>query len=243
MQELLVRVKLPGLQQANQAQLGVKPRHLTVSVPYKYHLHLSLPYTVTPAEGRASFNAAKQQLEVVLPVVPTQTSISGPALLPLQAQAQLQQQQSDHQSDMASSSTSGANAQDPSLDELIASSSDLVSSSSVDAAIHSRCRRGVTDQSGAEQQHQVAVIAGSSAEQQTKQMPELTQNQRRWHELHQPPSSIPPVGTARVQPAISTAVQADTVNEHMHADALLQAAASGDLLHIHCLLPVNWHTM
>ena len=224
-QELLIRAKLPGLQRASQAQLNVTVKQLIVSVPSKYYLHLNLPYNVASEEGRASFNAAKQQLEVVLPVVPPPTPVPAPSVLPLEAQMQLQHQQSDYQCDMASSSSSGATAQQPPVD-LTASSSNLVSSSA-DAALQSKHRADLTDQSAAGRQHQVDVTAGSS-EQHSKQMPELTENQRRWQEVHRP---SPIVSTAGVQPATSTAAEAETIN----ADALQQAAASGHLLHMHGL--------
>ena len=70
LQELVVRIKLPGVQQANQAHLNIELQKLTLSVAARYHLQLPLPYRVAEAEGTASFNSAKQLLEVILPVLP-----------------------------------------------------------------------------------------------------------------------------------------------------------------------------
>ena len=93
----MVRVKLPGLKQASQAQLNVTSQQLTVSVPGKYHLHLDLPYAVAEAEGSASFNPAKQRLEVTLPARPPKAPAMPIGLHLIQASGRLQMQALLHQ--------------------------------------------------------------------------------------------------------------------------------------------------
>nr|XP_028563935.1 protein kintoun [Podarcis muralis] len=70
--ELVVTVELPCLGSAAQAELEVRGRELRLESrrPAAYSLRLPLPYAVDEAAGKATFNKAKRQLVVVLPVLP-----------------------------------------------------------------------------------------------------------------------------------------------------------------------------
>ncbi|XP_070604983.1 protein kintoun isoform X2 [Erythrolamprus reginae] len=69
--ELVVTIELPLLSSAAQAQLEIRGRELQLDSqrPAAYHLRVPLPYVVDESSGRATFNKAKKQLAVVLPVL------------------------------------------------------------------------------------------------------------------------------------------------------------------------------
>ncbi|XP_007442530.1 protein kintoun [Python bivittatus] len=69
--ELVVTIELPLLSCAAQAQLEICGQELQLDSqrPAAYQLRLPLPYPVDEGRGRATFNKAKKQLVVVLPVL------------------------------------------------------------------------------------------------------------------------------------------------------------------------------
>ncbi|XP_015683087.1 protein kintoun [Protobothrops mucrosquamatus] len=69
--ELVVTIELPLLSSAAQAQLEIRGQELQLDSqrPAAYHLRVPLPYAVEENRGRATFNKAKKQLVVVLPVL------------------------------------------------------------------------------------------------------------------------------------------------------------------------------
>ncbi|XP_063146643.1 protein kintoun [Candoia aspera] len=69
--ELVVTIELPLLSSAAQAQLEIRGQELQLDSqrPAAYHLRLPLPYPVDEGRGRATFNKAKKQLVVILPVL------------------------------------------------------------------------------------------------------------------------------------------------------------------------------
>ena len=70
MQELVVRVTLPGISSVSGVQLDVSRCDISVHVPGKYLLQSApLPFPVDSDRGRAKFDKARGQLEVVLPVL------------------------------------------------------------------------------------------------------------------------------------------------------------------------------
>ena len=70
MQELVVRVTLPGVSSVSGVQLDVSRCDISVHVPGKYLLQSApLPFPVDSDQGRAKFDKARGQLEVVLPVL------------------------------------------------------------------------------------------------------------------------------------------------------------------------------
>ncbi|XP_033028410.1 protein kintoun [Lacerta agilis] len=80
--ELVVTVELPCLSSAAQAQLEVRGRELQLESrrpAAAYSLRVPLPYAVDEAAGKATFNKAKRQLVVVLPVLlpPAETEEKG----------------------------------------------------------------------------------------------------------------------------------------------------------------------
>lgn len=194
LQELVVRVKLPGLKQASQAQLNVTPQHLTVSVPGKHHLQLNLPYAVAETEGSASFNPAKQQLEVTLPVVPPKAPAMTSAQPTPEQQGQTDAVAGPSDNDQSERHTEGK--QQPTRTVTPASTSDAADGSTSTAqqssglAQAARTADGSTtaadDSRQAAEPQDTASAAGSGSQAPGMEQPLLTENQRRWLELHQP---------------------------------------------------------
>ncbi|KAM9147327.1 protein kintoun [Pangshura tecta] len=79
--ELVVTVELPLLSSAGQAALEIRGRELRLdSQRPAYRLRLRLPYAVDEGRGQATFNKAKRQLLVTLPVLPPPgPSLAAPA--------------------------------------------------------------------------------------------------------------------------------------------------------------------
>ena len=67
--ELVLRVTLPGVDSASVVDLDLSRSQVSIHVESKYKLKASLPYPVDSDRGRAKFDKAKSQLEVVMPVV------------------------------------------------------------------------------------------------------------------------------------------------------------------------------
>ena len=221
LQELVVRIHLPGVQQASQAQLNIEPQHLDLSVAGRYKLHLPLPYRVAEAEGSASFNAARAQLEVTLPVIPPKTPPRPAATGASSSQQQQQQQQSeaqtsadvhknslqhDGQAAHSQSQAQSASTDEPASGTSLAAQSNRASDSAGSSSELQK-RPNASDPSSS---YQVAAVQAQSQK--------LTDNQRKWAAMHQVPSTSTSV-TDSVLPV--AAEQADDV------DALLAAAAAG----------------
>ncbi|XP_061172788.1 protein kintoun-like [Saccostrea echinata] len=70
--ELEIRIELPLLDSANQVELDVFEKKLSLSSekPAKYKLDLNLPYPVDDEQGSARFDKSKHCLIVTLPVLP-----------------------------------------------------------------------------------------------------------------------------------------------------------------------------
>lgn len=230
LQELVVRVKLPGLKQASQAQLNVTSQQLTVSVPGKYLLRLDLPYAVAEAEGSASFNPAKQQLEVTLPAIPPKA----PAMATAQLDQQQDQQQGQQQVSVSRSDSDlvGRQDQDSRQQPLSDTGTHELASSSASAAQPSM-RQGdssisaakAPSQAGrAQQAPATAPVAAEGTSSEADRQPQelLTENQQRWQELHQPTATA--ANHADAQPAQHT----------VDVDAMQQAAAAGLLIDFYC---------
>ena len=66
----MVRIHLPGLASAAAVDLDVSRNRLVVRVPSRFCLDLVLPHLVDEDLGKAKFDKALQQLEVLLPVRP-----------------------------------------------------------------------------------------------------------------------------------------------------------------------------
>ncbi|XP_061468608.1 protein kintoun isoform X2 [Rhineura floridana] len=102
--ELVVTVELPLLSSAAQAQLEIREQELQLDSqrPAAYRLRLPLPYAVDEGSGRATFNKARKQLVVTLPVLRK----PGPAYLPSD-EASLEKEE-EEQEEPAPSSESGS---------------------------------------------------------------------------------------------------------------------------------------
>ena len=233
LQELVVRVKLPGLKQASQAQLNVTPRHLTVSVPGKHHLQLNLPYAVAETEGSASFNPVKQQLEVTLPVVPPKAPAMTSAQPTPDQQGQTDAMAGPSDSDQSKSHTEGK--QQPTETVTPASTSDAAAGSTSTAqqseSLAQAARTGDGSSTAADESHQAAqpqdeaTAAGSGSQAPAKEQQQLTQNQRRWLELHQPAANSAAVDQDQ---AVAQSAKSQATEETADMEAVQQAAAAGE---------------
>ena len=216
LQELVVRINLPGTQHAKQAQLNVESEKLTLTVAGKYHLQLTLPHSIVVAEGTASFNSSKQQLEVVLPVVPAASSPS--TVKPIQLQQQ-QQQQQQAKAETQSQERDSNNAHQLS-DSMHESNSTATSSA---CAVPPPWEAAPKDDQlpGIGHSQQDTNQDGVAVPQQARDRPTtepLTANQRKWQELHPKASS-----------SMDNVMQASAPNVAAPADAdtLRAAAAAG----------------
>lgn len=217
-QELVIRVKLLGVQQASQAQLNIQPDSMSLSVPGKYNLDLPLPYKVAEADGSASFNAAKQQLEVTLPVVPPP-----PPRTASRSDNNLSQQEQQLQSPAGKTSdtrqpSAGINSENQ---HGLESSSDQVSDEpgTTDAAPQNVADSGQMSTSSSRQQHGWGVHTDSKGHRSGSQMQRLTKNQRKWLELHPVASTSAPSPAEQSEAALTV--------ETVSPDTLLAAAAAG----------------
>lgn len=181
LQELVIRINLPGTQHAKQAELNVESEKLNLSVTGKYHLQLFLPHRVAAAEGTASFNSSKQQLEVVLPVVPSPPSASTVKLTAQQQQARVGTQSQDTGASSAHESSDSVHDCD-----LASSSSACAVPSPEDTAPKDDqlAEFSLSQQDGRQERDGVAQHSSDSPTTEP-----LTANQRKWLELHPKASS------------------------------------------------------
>lgn len=213
LQELVIRVNLPGTQHAKQAELNVESEKLELTVTGKYHLQLFLPHRVAAAEGTASFNSSKQQLEMVLPVVPSAPSASTDTST---AQQQQQQQAKVGTQSQDRGASSAHECSDSMHDcDLASSLSACAISSPEDTAPKDDqlAEGSLTQQDGKEERGGVAQHSSESA----KTEP-LTANQRKWLELH--PKALSSKDDVTQSSASHAAATVDT-------DTLRAAAAAG----------------
>ena len=217
-QELVIRVKLLGVQQASQVQLSILPASMSLSVPGKYNLDLPLLYKVAEADGSASFNAAKQQLEVTLPVVP----------LPLPCTASRSDRNPSQQEQQVQSSAGKtldtrqpSSAMNSENQHRVVSSSHQVSDvlDATDAAPQDVDESDQASTSSSRQQQGSGVDTDSKGQRSGSQTQRLTKNQRKWLELH------PVASTSAPSPAVQC--EATPTVETVSPDTLLAAAAAG----------------
>lgn len=218
MQELVIRVKLLGVQQASQAQLNIQPGTMSLSVPGKYILDLPLPYKVAEADGSASFNAAKQQLEVTLPVVPPPLPrTASRSDRNLSQQEQQVQSPAGETSDSRQPSSAVNSENQPGLDSSSAHVSDVPDAT--DTAPQDVDESNQASTSSSRQQQDWGVDTDSKGQRSGSQTQRLTKNQRKWLEL-------PPVAsTSAPSPAVQS--EATPAEEVVSPDTLLAAAAAG----------------
>ncbi|DBA92788.1 hypothetical protein WJX77_000098 [Trebouxia sp. C0004] len=218
--ELVIRVKLLGVQQASQAQLNIQPDIMSLSVPGKYNLDLPLPYMVAEADGSASFNAAKQQLEVTLPVVPLPLPRTASRLDRNLSQQGQQVHSSAGETSVTSQPGSAMNSENW---HGLESSSHQVSDvpDATDAAPQDVNVSHQASTSSSRQQQGWGVDNDSKGQRSGSQTQRLTKNQRKWLELH------PVASTSAPSPAMQS--EATLTVETVSPDTLLGAAAAGDV--------------
>ena len=215
----MVRVHLPGVQQANQAQLNIESQTLSVSVPGRYHLSLPLPYKVAETDGTATFNAAKQQLEVTLPVVsPSQPCTDSH---PGSSQPVGQPQPSETRDTRQPGSTSKGKDQlsSESGRRDVTDEAHPTEPAQQDDAALDEASGSSSNNSSSTRQQGVPGVADSWGPPSNGQAHQLTENQRKWLELHPVASSSAPA--AAVDPPATPAAEPIS-----HA-SLLAAAAAG----------------
>lgn len=210
-------MKLVGVQQASQAQLDIQPHSLSLSVPGKYSLDLPLPYKVAEADGSASFNAAKQQLEVTLPIVPPplpRTASRSDRNLTQQEQ-QVQSSAGETPGTRQPSSAMGSENQHGCSDQ-ISNVPDAADGAPQDVDESDKVS---TSSSISKQQQGLGVDTDSKGQRSGSQTQRLTKNQRKWLELH------PLASTSAPSPAEQS--EATPTVETVTPDTLLAAAAAG----------------
>lgn len=175
----MVRIHLPGTQHAKQAHLNIQPQKLSLTVAGKYNLQLSLPHQVSAAEGTASFHSGKQQLEVVLPLVPLPISGDRPNTL----KSTMQQQQQQHSRQKIQSQDRGVSD----AHELVESLDDAVSAAPLSADVAPPANAAGDELPSVSPSQQHHSQEGEATAQQERDKPSsesLTKNQQKWLDLH-----------------------------------------------------------
>ena len=220
LQELVVRIKLPGVQQANQAHLNIELQKLTLSVAARYHLQLPLPYRVAEAEGTASFNSAKQLLEVILPVLPPKR----PAVDSVSHSAQHQQHQHQQQAvrEMLPPGRNPRSSDQPSFSSVTDATAVVDAAAVLSLGPDSGAAEADDSPSSSQsQQERIADESASARQGNDRQTQSMTENQRKWLELHPKTSTSNTLVDCAAQPEVSQAAAA--VDE----DSLTAAASAG----------------
>ena len=209
----MIRIDLPGTQHATQAELNVESEKLNLTVAGKYQLQLFLPHRVAAAEGTASFNSSKQQLEVILPVAP-----SAPSASTVKPTAQQQQPNAGPQSQdrgVGSAHESSDSVRD--CDSASSSSACAFSSPEDPAPKDDQPAEVGHNQQDRKQERDAVTLHSSDSPTTTP----LTANQRKWLGLHpKASSSKDDVMQSSASHAAAAAATADT-------DTLRAAAAAG----------------
>lgn len=196
----MVRIHLPGTQHAKQAELNVESQQLTLTVAGKYHLQLPLPHRVIAAEGTASFNSGKQQLEVVLPVIPSAPSAAtAKPPPPQQQQAEEETQYQDR----------GANNAHELSDSIHEPESAAASSACVDPPPGKAAPKGNQLPDAGHSQHDGDAVPQEASDRLATEP--LTANQRKWQELHPKASSSQDSPMQVSTSHVSAAADADTL--------------------------------
>lgn len=71
-QEVVIRVALPGVKRKEEIQMEPDLHGCHMRVRGRYRLSVQLKHTVDALAGHAQFDRAKQQLEIVMPIVAAQ---------------------------------------------------------------------------------------------------------------------------------------------------------------------------
>ena len=167
------------MQHAKQAELNVEPDQLTLTVAGKYHLQLPFPHTISAAEGTANFNSSKQQLEVVLPVVPPPPSADTSTMAEsITQQRQRQQAKLDAQSQDRGVNDAQEATESRHDSKLAATSSPCAVPAPEEAA--DQLPSISHSQQGRSQDRDAAARQDSEA----PATEPLTENQRKWGQLH-----------------------------------------------------------
>ena len=173
LQELLVRIHLPGVQRAQQAQLKVELQTLSLHVAGKYTLRLPLPCAVREADSTARFNGSKHELEVTLPVVLQPTSVA--AVAAVTGGVSIEQPLDSRDLAASDRGTGGvieaaSSSQQAATADTSASTASAVSSSS--GAVISEALQTSSSHSQLQEQGNSAQLGSNK--------PSLTDNQRKW---------------------------------------------------------------
>ena len=187
MQELVVRVTLPGVSSVSGVQLDVSRCDISVHVPGKYLLQSApLPFPVDSDQGRAKFDKARGQLEVVLPVLVPPLPAFQPAK-PLVEPVAAPEDQPD----------------------AAASSGDEVTSTAGGSAVTSVDQHATSDAESLERQLTPSQPDSSAAASTASEA--MTENEKRWADLHVPTADAESGGESGQQQQPSAEPSADPV--------------------------------
>lgn len=199
--ELVIRVKLPGLTSAAPVDLDVGPENVALCVPGQYKLEVTLRNKVDDAKGKAKFDKVKQQLELLLPVLPPPK----PAALPQRTDAMVTEVEAqDDESPAAPADTTDA----PKAGKAGANSSeDAEGQESTEAS----------SKAEGEQQQTSHDASGPTAEEQ------LTENERKWREMHAS-SAAAQEAAAAAETAAAASSQSEPASDQPQAQSTSNSA-------------------
>ncbi len=268
-------MQLPGCQSASELELDVDTESISLTLPGKYHLEAKLPFPVKEDKGRASFDKARQQLEVVLPVIP-------PPMPPRQTTATAADPDSNTSASFCSNASAAAAAADTSSVEAAAVTpataatdaesaaqadgtlagmpkseavgAHLVATPTLASADPSPAKAPANAAAAADAQHAAVATTGQAAAP-VADTDGMTQNERKWHQMHQQrqhsgldSTQQPATDAAAELEGSQSCTAACSSQEYLEppavagisAEALRSASAAGRDC-ICCLQILNWH--
>jgi hypothetical protein len=190
LQELVVRVDLPGVTCAADIDADISSTQLELLVPGKYRLLLQLPHAVDDSSSRARFHKDSQQLQLTLAVVPPEApqpllkAISTRPVAAAECSAAAGEVRGGPSSSDAGDASSGEadSSRAPRAEDNAAQQEEAASGiAAAPAAASGPCSAAAG--AGPE----LAAAASSSS---SSSGPQLTENQRNWLALHSQGGSL-----------------------------------------------------
>ncbi len=181
-----MRVQLPGVAAASAIELDVAGQQLALAVPGRFRLQLALPHAVDAARCRASFAREQQLLALTLPVLPPQAP-------PLPARAE-------------AAASAGQPHDDVLLGEEAKEGCAPAAAGSCEQQEDACCSSSAGGSSG--EGPESCGSSGPVAEQQ------LTENQRKWAELHGAGGRAVAAAGGQVQPGLGHATGRACFDSH-----------------------------
>ncbi|KAG2431522.1 hypothetical protein HXX76_009536 [Chlamydomonas incerta] len=208
--ELVVRVTLPDITSAAAVDLDVGLRCLALTVPGRYRLSVPLPYGVDDAKGRAKFDKARKVLEVTLPVVPPPAPPPGAAAATARAGPALVQELGGMEADAEEAESGGSANGVAEVADVVArdqeaalvraevgvkpapaAAASTAAAASAPAASEDAVSAAGSAAAASDAASSQSGVAGGRAhesqqeeQQQQEEADGLTENERRWRQLH-----------------------------------------------------------